>query len=302
MKDWIKLLALVLFLCQCSNEKRPDGFAVELQILHDNNLSKDYSDPLLLEEAIKDINCSHASVLRKKIVLAKEYHAGDTNSILLIPFISNGSTFKSSAYSDVENRFILISPSYIRDFTVKNTLNDTLAFSPVLKMMLLHEVGHFLLNKSGSFDKIESRPATGLGEQTRDDTQPVFLTADKKLELAADSLAMDIVKRKLAGRDYTCLGAAFDIQRIVPGMQFQLAGMRIIENFGSRSINYLHDPSNDHPNLELRVTFMNYFLFPSDTLRQMIEDYLYDRTVAPVHRQEFDPRIFQGQEKILPDQ
>ena len=32
----------------------------------------------------------------------------------------------------------------------------------------------------------------------------------------------------------------------------------------------------------------------------MIDNYLYNRTVAPVHRQEFDPMIFQG-EKILPE-
>jgi hypothetical protein len=104
----------------------------------------------------------------------------------------------------------------------------------------------------------------------------------------------------LKSSDYNCLNTAFDIQLLVPGMQFQLAGRRIIDNFGSNTINFLHDPTSDHPNLELRITFMNYFLFPSDSLRLMIDNYLYNRTVAPVHRQELDPRIFQGKEKKLP--
>ena len=297
--NWIKFAVLACIVASCHHDKPPDGLQVELQLLSDNHLSKDYSNLASLEQAISDVNCADSAVLRKKIVLAKDFRSWDTSQILLVPFVSDGVSFKSSAYSDVKNRFIFISPAYIRQFTLKNTLNDSLAYAPVLKLMLLHEAAHFLLNRSGAFDELSASP-TKTGQQ-RYDTEPEFLTSVKKLEMSADSLAIDIVKRKLASKDYNCLGAALDIQLVLPGMQFQLAGTRIIENFPSNSSSFLHDPSNDHPNLELRVTFMNYFLYPSDSLRQMIDDYLYNRTVAPVSRQLTDPRIFQGDEKKLPE-
>jgi hypothetical protein len=193
----------------------------------------------------------------------------------------------------------LLNPGFIKEFTLKNTLNDSISFQPVLKLMLLHEVGHFILKKGGAFDAVNGTNIGLTGERT-DDTQPEFITSLKKVELSADSLAIDLVKRKLRSNLGSCLNIAFDIERVVPGMQFQMAGRRMIDNFGATQVGFLHDPSNEHPNLELRVTYMDYFLYPSAQLKQMIDNYIYDRTVAPVHRQEFDPRIFQGTEKKIP--
>ncbi len=75
--------------------------------------------------------------------------------------------------------------------------------------------------------------------------------------MSADSLAIDLVRRNAQTKNQTCANIAFDIELMVPGMQFQLSGMRMIENFGARDIAFLHDPSSDHPNLELRISFMN---------------------------------------------
>jgi hypothetical protein len=210
----------------------------------------------------------------------------------------NGEALRSSAFSDIKNRFVLLNPAYIRGFTVKNSLSGAGSFKPVLELMLLHEIGHFILGKQGAFDQVASATGKGTGQQV-DNTQPEFLTTIKKVELSADSLAIDIVKRRLKPTSRSCLDAAFDIQTIVPGMQFQISGRRMIDNFGAKDIGFLHDPSSDHPNLELRITFMNYFLHPTDSLRLMIDGYIYNRTVAPVHNQEFDSRIFQGKEKEL---
>src|SRR5688572_26336489 len=124
IKNWIKLVPFLVVLVSCNNEKQSDGLAVENKILSDYNLIRDFSDSRLIEELIKDINCADSAVLRKRLVLAGDFNSSDTSEILLIPFISNGMIFKSSAYSDVENRIILINPSYIREFTLKNTLND----------------------------------------------------------------------------------------------------------------------------------------------------------------------------------
>lgn len=292
---------MVLFIVGCTDKRPPDGSFVENQILAGYDLAKDYSDAPLLQKLIEDINCADSAILGKRMVLAQEFHSWDTTEILLIPFISNGQTLKSSAYSDIANRYILINPGYIRLFALQNTINDTTAYVPVIELMLLHELGHFILNKPGAFDRITDSSQSKIGEQ-QSASQPEFLTEIKKTELSADSIAIALAKKRLEDKDRNCLDIAFDLEILVPGMQFQLAGRRIIDNFGSRDINFLHDPSNDHPNLELRVTFMNYFLFPNDSLKQMIDDYLYNRTVAPVHRQEFDPIIYQGSDKRLPEE
>jgi len=299
IKSSINIFLTIWILSGCHTALAPDGLAIEHEILTANNLAKSFDDAPLIDELIKDINCAASTIIGKKLVLAKDFNSSDTSQILLIPFISNGKIYKSSAYSDVKNRIVLINPSYIRDFTLNNTLNDTISYKPVLELMLLHELGHFILKMSGAFDSLENKPGSIVGEQNYSGTKPEYSTSLKRIELSADSLAIDLVKRKLNSRDYDCFGIAFDIQRIVPGMQFTLSGKRIIERFGDPNIGFLRDPSNDYPNLELRITFMNYFLFPNDSLKKMIDDYIYNRTVAPVHRQELDPRIFQGGEKKL---
>ena len=274
-----------------------DGADVQRQVLTANDLFEDNKSTSELKEIIADVNCADSAVLKRRLVLEDDFHSGDTTEILVIPFSSNNKELRSDAFSNITNRFILVNPSYIKEFTAKYTLNDTISFRPVIELMLLHEVGHFILGKEGAFDQLGSvSRKTG---QQKSNSQPEYITSLKKIELSADSLAIDIVKRSLKPNNKKCLDIAFDVERVVPGMQFQLSGRRMIDNFGSREIGFLHDPSSDHPNLELRVTFMNYFLFPSDSLKQIIDDYIYNRTVAPVHRQEFDPQIFQGKEKTI---
>ena len=298
--NWIRLtVAAIILLSACRAHSGADGREFETQVLASYDLRKDYSSLSLLQEIAALVNCADSAILGKRLVFAPDFHSADTGQILLIPYVPNGKSFRSSAYSDINNRFVLINPSYIREFTLNNTLNDTISFKPVLELMLLHEMGHFILRKEGAFDAINSGPRGMTGQQP-DNTQPEFLTSLKKVELSADSIAIDLVEKASKSKRDSCLNIAFDVELILPGMQYQLSGRRMIDRFGSPDVGFLHDPSNDHPNLELRVTFMNYFLYPNDTLRQMIDNYLYNRTIAPVHRQESDPRIFQGQEKKLP--
>jgi len=300
-REWISGSVILFLLIACGQPLQDvKGVEVETQLLSDYNISRDYSNSNTLQKILDDINCSVSSVVHKKLVVADSFTPRDTSRILLVPFISNGHVFKSSAYADVTNRFILINLRYIREFATKNTLNDTTAFVPLVELMLLHEIGHFMLHAAGSFDNLDSGVST-LGQQENPSTTPEYLTTVKKIELSADSLAIDLIRKQLKSQHYECLNIAFDVERLLPGMQFQLSGTRMIEKFGARDVNFLHDPSNDHPNMELRVTFMNYFLFPSDAQKKMIDDYIYDRTVAPVHEQELDPKIFQGKTKNLPE-
>ncbi|MEP6554605.1 MAG: hypothetical protein ABJB11_13745 [Ferruginibacter sp.] len=50
---------------------------------------------------------------------------------------------------------------------------------------------------------------------------------------------------------------------------------------------------------EVRLAFMNYYLYSNAEKRQQIDDYLYEREVAPINRQMNDPRIYKGEGKKL---
>jgi hypothetical protein len=297
MKKYIEILVILVLFTGCRRNYAVDGNDIQRQVLATNDLSDDTNSNQELRQILAQINCMISTIYKKRLVLADEYSSGDTTQILVIPFDSNRKQLRSDAFSDIANRLIVVNPSYIKEFTIKNTLGDSSSYRPVIELMLLHEIGHFRLGKEGAFDRIADSSA-GIGQQLSN-SQPEYITTIKKIEMSADSLAIDMVKRTLKPTNKLCLEIAFDVERVVPGMQFQLSGRRIIDGFGRTDVNYLHDPSTDHPNLELRVTFMNYFLYPSDSLRNMINDYLYNRTVVPIHRQEFDPEINQDQEKIL---
>ena len=229
----------------------------------------------------------------------------DTTTILVIPFGAKLRDMKSSAYSDIKNRFILLGPALVNRFVKRTALNDSSSTPAIIMLLLLHELGHFAVGKEGAFDRLESseedewtdEKKSELGEQKMD-TEPEYLTSHKRIELACDSSAMAMIKPHLLNvKEMDCYNTAFNVQLVLPGMGFKLFGTRMIGQFGSTAINLLRDPSNTHPNMELRIAFMNYFLSGREDQRKMIDDYLYDREVAPVHRQEMDPRIFQGERK-----
>lgn len=293
------MLAGCLLLAACTDPPpQVDGKEFENSVLVSNNLSKDYAFKNMLLSVIENVNCATLILINKKIVLADRFSSTDTSQILIIPFAPNGRTFKSSAYSDIKSHYILINPSYIKEFAIRNTLNDTTSFKPLLELMILHELGHFILKKAGFFDAITESAGSTLGEQ-KSSSQPEYITTEKRTEMEADSLAIVMV-RKNAVANSKCFDIGFNVELLIPGMQFQMSGRRMIENFGADNIGFLHDPSNSHPNMELRITFMNYFLNPNDSLKQMIDDYLYNRTVRPVQNQLVDPLIYQGLKKILP--
>src|ERR1700749_1826251 len=103
IKGWINIIASgTLLLCGCKSKNPPDGLSVENEILTENHLSRDFASFPVFQDILKDVNCADSVVLGKKLVFADSFHSWDTTEILLIPYISNGKTFKSSAYSDVE--------------------------------------------------------------------------------------------------------------------------------------------------------------------------------------------------------
>ncbi|WP_430405245.1 hypothetical protein [Fluviicola sp.] len=289
------LFSILLLSTIASCNEKIDGPEIEMQILEEKNLGKDFSKLHLLKEILTDINCINSSMLGKKIVLAEEFHSEDITEILLIPYRADGLSLTSYAYSDVSSRVILFNISSIYDFTLKNTLGDSSSIKPVMTLMLLHEIGHFMIGKNGLFDSL-TPVNLNLGEQ-KSQLEPQYLSKAKKIELTADSLAISLVKDGVKSKNTSCIFSLMDVQRILPGMQFQLAGMRMIQNFGSAQSDFLPDFSSTHPNMELRISYMNYFLFPTPERKELIDNYIYNRTSGAVHLQELAPWINQDIEK-----
>lgn len=293
-------LLIILSLFSCSeDEKAMKGEAFEEQVLLGTGLRKDSSMDSIMKIVLTGINCLSMTDENKKLVLVQDFVPSDTSQILVVPFTTGLKEYGSSAYSDIQNRFIIINPSYIVSFAKKATLNDTTSIKELISLMLLHELGHFKLRIEGAFDAIKDTLSSSVRTgQMKMNTEPEHLTSLKKAELRVDSVAVSMVKKNIMVKDTNCYTCASGIQLMLPGMSFQLFGTRLIEQFGS-PLKILRDPGPSHPNMELRIAFMNYYLFPTDQLREMIDEYIYNREVAPVIRQQADPRIYQGLEKKL---
>jgi hypothetical protein len=276
----------------------PDAKVIEAALLDSTRVLSDHSADSALIPVLTDVNgLSHLSGY-KSLHLQDSYDASDTNEVLVIPFAPREGKFEQvTAFCLLGPRAVFIQPGYIIAYAKNKLLNDSTDVQALTELMLLHELGHFALGIDGSFDKSEG-PSFGstLGEQNLH-LSPILLTTVKRQELKADSLAALLIQKGANSKNVTCFVAASNLEMLIGGSQFVLSGLRDIEHFGSNHIDELEDPENTHPNLELRMTFMNYYLHPNDSLRLMLDHYLYEREVAPVERQQRDPRIFQGQEK-----
>ena len=78
-----------------------------------------------------------------------------------------------------------------------------------------------------------------------------------------------------------------------------LFGKRTLSSFGTPGPAMIKDQAWSHPNIELRLAFMNYYLNPTEEKQAQIAEYIYEREIAPIERQSTDPRIYQGNEKVL---
>lgn len=289
-------VAFALFIGACSTSATaPDEVKLyERSVLEIYSAEKDSAFIDVLSKALRQLNCITEAEYTKSFVLSNNYVAGDSALILVIPFKSILGNRSSCAYSNVGKRFILFNTSMVQEFMAANTSGDSTDLLNVMGFVLLHELGHFVLGKEGAFDEIKSSQSTTGEIDFR--TTPEFLTSYKKVELAADSIgAACIKKHRSNSKNLDCFSAASGIEILLPGMQFRLFGLRTLTHFGTSTPNLLKDPSITHPNMELRVAFMNYYLSGLASQKQMIDDYLYERETAPVHRQEMDTRIYQGE-------
>lgn len=297
---WIYYSVLLVFALSSCHQKSGKEFESETLSSFENEqqliLIKNTLYDKEIETCLEQINCLSSTHIHKRLVLAKNFNPENDSLILVIPFSYAGNDFNSPGYSNISSRFILIQPSEIKKFATANTFGGTKSFESTVNLVLLHELGHFAIQKSGGFE-MNTEKVIKYGQLI---TEPQYITTMKKIELQVDSLAMRWVSQDGIYNSYSkCSSVCTDIQLLIPTMEFQLSSKRMIDKFGNPNIDFLSDNSFTHPNLELRVTFMDYYLNTTLEKRKRIDNYLYKRTVEPIHNQEFDPRIFQGLEKEL---
>lgn len=299
------ILYLMLFCCGCNNNKQGEG--IENTILDERNMVRDPSMDSLISDGLPALNCLAKASIGKTLSLSGNFDPNDTTQILITPYLTLGEQYKSVAYTDLANRQILLQPNELRSFARAHIMNADSSFQNVMFMVILHELGHFKLRRSGQFDA-PVKPDSKIG-QMKLDTEPEYLTSIKRVELMADSIAVTMCNSAMTGKEPECFMAASGVLVMLPGLGFNLFSKQTLEDWGQGSLdingNYqpkkplLRDPNGTHPNLELRVAFMTYFLNPNDENKLIVDQLLYNREVAPVERQQFAPYIYQGMEKKL---
>jgi hypothetical protein len=299
MKNFRLASIVILSLLQACSQKQK-GPEVAQGYLRDRNLVADHTIDSLLIEIIPEIQCIASGMTQKQLVLADSFDNADTNMILILPFRRSGATGQSSGFTDLSSNTIFICPPQIREFIRDNSLSGSDDIKGYLGIILLHELGHFVLGQPGKFDESALNDSTTERRTGQIDmgTEPQLLTRDKKIELRVDSVAIEMLRDAIGRNEPPCFNICIPIQLAIAGAEFMLFGKRLIKDFGA-PYHIIKDQAWSHPNIELRLAFMNYYLNPSPEKKAMIDQYLYDREIAPIERQSTDPRIYQGNEKVL---
>lgn len=302
MKNF-SLISILLFLissCTRKDEKQ-NSSTIALNYLNEKGYVEDHTTDAEIEKIIDGLNILTRQNAKKYFTLASNYKTNDANQILIVPFRKKSQGATPTAFSSIQDNLVFICPLQIKEFVLKNSISDSTDITGYLGLILLHELGHFSLKISGSFDESilsDRGEIATIGEQDLG-TDPVVLNLQKRLELKIDSLAVESIRKGIKIMEGTCSGTCFSIEFAITNAQFNFMGRRIIKNFGTAKGKTILDESWTHPNLELRLAFMNYYLNPTIEQWNQINDYLYQREIAPILLQETDPRIFQGRKKLL---
>lgn len=299
MKYFKLLIIFILVLESCSNKNFNKDIAANYLV--EKGWVEDHTIDIKIKEVLEGINMMAFQKINKQFVLEDKYNPTDSGQILIIPFRKKNGIGTISAFSSIENRLVFVCPLQIKEFIVSNSLSDSADMSGILGIILLHELCHFSLRISGSFDENLEAPKKQTSELGELDmgTEPVLMTSQKRLELNVDSLAIEMVKKGIRNTEGNCFNTCLNIELALGGAEFMLFGKRTIEEFGNSKPKMIHDKSWSHPNIELRLAFMNYYLNPTLEKLNQIDNYLYQREVEPIHRQETDVRIYQDERESI---
>lgn len=267
---FIFLTSLSLFSCNRSIK----GEDYEAAILQQLGLRNHEFDSVFVE-LLPQINALvKESGSKIEIKLSKDFHYENKNEILVIPITAFAK--KISASSNLEYRFILINPEYINSIIYEIMLDGNV-FREIAAVLLMHEFCHFELGKPGLFDEIVSTAINNDSENIS--YRNSSFNEEKILELKVDSLAVNYLKIGSESKNETCSLFSNLIIKQLRILEATVAIERITNFYDTEDFLFLNDLSKSHPNFELRLAFMNYYLNPSDAKKRMLDRFIEVREI-----------------------
>lgn len=265
----VLVILSILFSCKGSTK----GSEYEAEILeHFGVRSSEYDS--ILSAIIPQINLLlKEGGSDQQLELSADFQYNNINEILLIPivpFVNN-----ISASSNIENRFILINPNYVNNI-IYEVLLDPDGIKDIFSIILIHEMCHFELNTQGMFDEFVDNSKLKPNEIPNH-----FLNINslKVLELKVDSLAISHINNGLKSQNINCSNFSNSLKKQLPILEGTVFANRLMNNYGTPDFNLLTDLSKSHPNFELRLAFMNYYLNPTDQKKKMLEIFIKEREI-----------------------
>jgi hypothetical protein len=155
---------------------------------------------------------------------------------------------------------------------MQQTMENTDSAIEMLAFLLLHEVGHIANKHYGQFLPAENNV-----------TPNITPSIDKDTEQQADQYVIDLLRPRIANEIPDEYLVAHRIMAFVSLYSFSLAGMNSLNCFGCRplgSADIFWDHSRTHENLELRLLKISHEVSPSDTSRELLEEFLSKRSDA----------------------
>lgn len=155
---------------------------------------------------------------------------------------------------------------------MQQTMESTDNAEEMLAILLLHEIGHIANKHYGQFLPAE-----------KNITPNITPGIDKDIEQQADQFVIDLLSPRIANEIPDENLAAHRIMAFVGLYSFSLAGMNSLNCFGCRplgSVDIFWDHSRTHENLELRLLKISHEVNPSETSKELLEEFQSKRSSA----------------------
>jgi hypothetical protein len=149
--------------------------------------------------------------------------------------------------------------------------------SPILALMLLHEIGHISRGEWGRYEhhnRFEVADLLGIEDPHR---------FDKNSELTADRFAANQV-RKATQDTAARFSAAIIVGSALSVHQFSVFGDRVLDGFLSLSMDRFLDSGYTHPNYELRMLVILNLVNRDEGSLRLLNDFLSQRKAAKAKR------------------
>jgi len=175
------------------------------------------------------------------------------------------------AYVPKGSERIIFNPEKIEAFstTYLKESSQSMKVDPInaLSIILLHEVSHILLGHS-----VDSDNGYHENSQLEYDRYNLESNEYKRREYQADSLAANIISKSIENGSLD----ASEISLAVSFLSWNIQGDRIINNWGAQK-SVFWDKSKTHPNFELRILYMNYFITHIEDAKYLIDEFIKSR-------------------------